>query len=154
SFCSATARTSGKLPIVGEKVGSAVPATCPSAPLIRPNAHRPKKTVRKLGQVRRRSALGRTSLPWQGDAIAPNLFSARLQVGASRWDGAGRVQQAGRMKRDVQNAATVAPLHAARTAQRAVPTTWNRYASNLSFVSKVGMAQKVTSFNASTDEAR
>src|SRR5262249_42063124 len=46
-----------------------------------------------------------------------------LVVGTSRCDVPGRVQRAERTRQDARAAAHVAPLYAARTAQRAVPTT-------------------------------
>src|SRR5262245_7044930 len=46
-----------------------------------------------------------------------------MQVGTSRCDVPGRVQRAERIDPDVRAAPDVAPLDAARTAQRAVPTT-------------------------------
>src|SRR5215813_12854459 len=48
------------------------------------------------------------------------------RVGTSRCDVPGRVQRAERTRQDVRAAAGVAPLYAARTAQRAVPTTLSR----------------------------
>jgi len=47
-------------------------------------------------------------------------------VGTSRCDVPARVQRAERALRDMRITPLVAPLNAARTAQRAVPTTrWN-----------------------------
>src|SRR5215470_14059674 len=45
------------------------------------------------------------------------------QVGTSRCDVPARVQRAERIPQDERTTADVAPLYAARTAQRAVPTT-------------------------------
>src|SRR5262245_5252789 len=50
------------------------------------------------------------------------VFRASLVVGTSRCDVPGRVQRAERTRQDVRAATHVAPLYAARTAQRAVPT--------------------------------
>src|SRR5262245_25973777 len=50
------------------------------------------------------------------------IRSAPLRVGTSRGDVPVRVQRSERTCQDVRAAAPVAPLYAARTAQRAVPT--------------------------------
>src|SRR5262245_10021723 len=59
------------------------------------------------------------------NTAASYMFSALLVVGTSRCDVPGRVQRAERTSQDLRAAAHVAPLYAARTAQRAVPTTPN-----------------------------
>src|SRR5262249_52996903 len=51
------------------------------------------------------------------------LFFSR--VGTSRCDAPARVQRAERISQQERTTADVAPLYAARTAQRAVPTTLN-----------------------------
>src|SRR5215468_9005403 len=69
-----------------------------------------RRPLRRWTRRGRRSA---PSLPHHGEAV----------VGTSRCDVPGRVQRAERISRDERTTAPVAPLDAARTAQRAVPTT-------------------------------
>jgi hypothetical protein len=50
--------------------------------------------------------------------------SRAATVGMARWAVPARVQRVERMRKDVRTRPRVAPLNAARTAQRAVPTTY------------------------------